>query len=134
LQSGVLIWLSVLINNHSIRIIRMRNEIMEMNAALEARTRDAEGANMAKSYFLANMSHEIRTPLNAILGFSHLALRTALTTQQHNYLSKIKSASTALLSLINDVLDFSKIEAGKLTLETARFDLRRMLEECLSMS
>ncbi|KAF0813295.1 Virulence sensor protein BvgS [Andreprevotia sp. IGB-42] len=83
----------------------------------------AEEATAAKSMFLANMSHEIRTPMNAVIGMAYLALQTALTPRQHDYVSKIHNAGTALLSLINDILDFSKIEAGKLDIESVDFSL-----------
>jgi CheY-like chemotaxis protein/HPt (histidine-containing phosphotransfer) domain-containing protein len=72
--------------------------------------------------------------MNAILGFSHLALRTDLTPKQRDYLLKIKAASTALLGLINDILDFSKIEAGKLSLERTSFNLRSSLESVSSIA
>ncbi len=88
----------------------------------------ADAASQSKSNFLANMSHEIRTPMNAVIGLSHLALKTATDPKQRDYLAKIKSSGTALLSIINDILDVSKIEAGKLELEHVPFSLDTVLE------
>ena len=37
--------------------------------------------------------------------------------QVHDYLMKIQTASSHLMSLINDVLDMSRIESGKVKIE-----------------
>lgn len=64
------------------------------------------------------MSHDIRTPMNAIIGFSDL-LEKHIDEKDRavDYIAKIKSSSSFLLSLINYVLEMARIESGKASLK-----------------
>lgn len=111
----------------------LESMVAERTTALTEATENAEAAAAAKGDFLANMSHEIRTPLNAIIGLTHLALQTPLSTQQQGYLSAIDQAGTHLLQVVNSVLDLSKLEAGSCVLEQSPFDLASLLAEVAGM-
>lgn len=87
---------------------RARNLMEECN--------NAEAQNRMKSRFLSNVSHEIRTPMNAILGMADVALRDGkdMDEEVRKCLTVIKTSSSGLLDIINDILDMSKIEAGRI--------------------
>lgn len=85
---------------------------------LEKAAREAREANEAKTRFLFNMSHDIRTPMNAIIGFSELLEKHMDEKERaRDYIQKIRSSSSFLLSLINYVLEMARIESGKTTLK-----------------
>ncbi|MDR0387530.1 MAG: PAS domain S-box protein, partial [Treponema sp.] len=93
----------------------------------------AEEASKAKSNFLANMSHEIRTPLNAIIGMANIGSADSGIEKKDHCLNRIKSASTHLLNVINDILDMSKIEAEKFELSITEFDFSAMLNSVIDV-
>ncbi|MDR1309125.1 MAG: response regulator [Deltaproteobacteria bacterium] len=92
-------------------------------------------AYQAKTQFLSMMSHEIRTPMNAIIGISEiLSSDPSLAPCTRGYVSDIKTAATALLSIINDILDLSKLELGKMQLSPVDFSLRKLLDNIMTMA
>lgn len=87
-----------------------------------------------KHAFFSNMSHDMRTPLNAIIGLSELVQQNLDDPEKiSGYMDKINLSSRQLLGLINDVLDMSRMEQGKVALDYQQFNLRKCMEDCVSM-
>jgi PAS domain S-box-containing protein len=108
-------------------------QMKEMEFELKEAKRRAEESSKAKAMFLANMSHEIRTPLNGIVGMAEQLAQSQLDADQRYFTDIMRSASSTLLSIINDVLDISKIESGKFSIETIPFSLNKTIRQTLSI-
>eukprot|EP01116_Phalansterium_solitarium_P023167 TRINITY_DN7972_c0_g2_i2.p1 TRINITY_DN7972_c0_g2~~TRINITY_DN7972_c0_g2_i2.p1 ORF type:complete len:1122 (+),score=253.32 TRINITY_DN7972_c0_g2_i2:281-3367(+) len=89
--------------------------------------------SQTKSYFIANVSHELRTPLNGITSVVELLLDLPMSPQQREYVDILKTSSSSLLSLINELLDFGRMEAGKLKLDETSFELQTVVEEVIEL-
>ncbi len=109
-------------------------ELREQQDQLSLALAAAQQANKAKTMFLNSMSHDIRTPMNAIIGFTALA-QTHIddTNQVQDYLAKINTSSTHLLSLINDILDMSRIESGSVKLDEKPVHIPDLLHDLRTM-
>ncbi len=125
----------VLDSSHELWILgvcgrRQAAELAQANAALEDALKAAEAANQAKSQFLSNMSHDIRTPMNAIVGMTAIGLsHIDEKARVQDCLSKIKTASAHLMSLVNNVLDMSRIDSGRMTLSEEPFSLADLVHD-----
>ena len=108
------------------RVGELERENAELRRALEA----AEEANQAKSRFLSNMSHDIRTPMNAIVGMTAIGLsHIDEKARVQDCLDKIRTASSHLMSLVNDVLDMSRIDSGRVVFSQEEFSLADLTHE-----
>ena len=86
-------------------------------------TFEAQQGLRAKTEFLSTMSHEIRTPLNAVIGMTHLLLRSDPRPDQEEDLGVLLFSANNLLSIVNNILDYNKIEEGKINFEQIPMDL-----------
>ena len=106
------------------------DQLQRQNAELSEALRACEEENQAKSKFLSNMSHDIRTPMNAIMGMTSIGLsHIDEKPRVLDCLQKIQTASSHLMSLVNDVLDMSRIASGRMTLSEETFSLADMVHD-----
>ena len=108
------------------RLEALERENRELRAALA----EAEEINQAKSRFLSSMSHDIRTPMNAIMGMTAIALsHIDEKARVRDCLDKVRTASSHMMSLVNDVLDMSRIDSGRMVLGEEEFSLADLVHD-----
>jgi PAS domain S-box-containing protein len=147
-KDGSYFWANVVITavydeNHAlIGFAKVTRDLTERRAAQERALQDArriaevEASNTAKSDFLTAMSHELRTPLNAIGGYTDLlslGLGGPITSEQVEYLERIRRSQQHLMGIITDLLNFSRIEAGQLTYAINPLPLARVVDTVMPM-
>lgn len=122
--SIVSVLVAILLSMGYWQIILRREKEAVYAKQIEKVATEAQHANQAKTRFLFNMSHDIRTLMNAIIGYTQLLENNLDNKKQAlDYISKLKSSSTILLSLINYIFEMTQIESGKLDLKKEIGDL-----------
>ena len=107
---------------------------LQANIELEDAYNKSQSASKAKTSFLFNMSHDIRTPMNAILGFADLIEKHLDEKDKCKmYLQKLKSSSSFLLSLINNVLDMARIESGQTEIVESVWNVNNFVSDLVSV-
>lgn len=103
------------------------------NIDLDMARKAAVELNKLKSDFLKKTSHDLRSPLSGILGFAELLRKTNLSPDQKDFLGTIEDSTRGMLTIVNDIHDFSRLESGNLPTEKKPMDLRRLIEETLTL-
>jgi len=111
----------------------LKNQLLNsLIAKHAASTRKLVELNQQKNRFMGIAAHDLRNHLTSIRGLSEILLSEAsgpLTEEQREYLAVVHSASSGMLTLVNNLLDVSVIESGKLDLEKSGGSLKSLIEE-----
>lgn len=90
-----------------------------------------EERDLAKTNLIATISHELKTPLSSI----NISLRLLedsrigqLNNEQKELLDSIKSQSSRILGLVNEVLDFAQAETGHIKLNIKPCTVQDIIE------
>jgi signal transduction histidine kinase len=85
-----------------------------------------------QSDLIAEMVHEIRTPLAAIGLLAHHLLRPDLSEKRRREIvTKVERESRYMTRMTKEFLDLARLESGRVHLARERFDLLRLIHECV---
>src|SRR5215472_11066005 len=109
-------------------------EIRRLNADLEDRveqmTRVLQEANQELEAFSYSISHDLRAPLRHMDGFSRILQQECdaqLPEEARHYLDRVRSATTHMSSLVEDLLQFARL--GRQSPRLCPVALRNLVEE-----
>ncbi|WP_417688400.1 ATP-binding protein [Roseibium sp.] len=101
--------------------VNVERALLEKNEALEE-------ADQLKNAFIQHVSYELRSPLTNIIGFAQLLTNPKfgeLSVKQGEYADYIRSSSSELLLIIDDILDLATIDAGIMELDLSEVEVSK---------
>ena len=85
--------------------------------------------------FLGNVSHELKTPLFTVQGYLSTLLDGAMSdkTIRKKYLERAEKGVERLIYIVQDLDMISKLEIGDLNLETAEFNIVKLVQNVFDL-
>ncbi|MBS4057683.1 MAG: PAS domain S-box protein [Bacteroidales bacterium] len=106
---------------------KAEQEIVALNQSLEQkvkeRTAQLEAVNKELETFTYSVSHDLKAPLRGIDGFSRLLqdiYGPAMNDEAQSFIKTIRSSTTLMNQLIDDLLNYSRLERSPLRIEAIR--------------
>lgn len=93
-------------------ILRDTTEIKHTELMLQQETEKAQVVEQLKNKFLHNMCYEIRTPLDIVVSNAEKFEHEHTPEEEAKIIDTIKTNSSYLLNLINDILFLSRLDAN----------------------
>ncbi len=104
---------------------RVNNELINLQRELNRKNAELERLNDLKNRFLGMAAHDLRNPLSNINALSDF-LETKgdnLNEKQKRFVNLIKTLSSFMLELVNELLDVSAIESGNIKINNTPTNL-----------
>lgn len=125
--------LSKLRNNLEKEVENQTAQIRSLMDALQLSYQKAHEVSVLKTQFLRNISHEFRTPMNIILGATEeLVQDTPLDDEQKQMAEEVLKSGKLLLGILDNMLRFAEQFSGELTQETSAFEIRDLINDCVT--
>lgn len=109
-------------------VSRLNNELVGIQRELAKKNAQLTQLNQEKNRLLGIAAHDLRNPLHAIMMLSQFLLDEEPEGEQKEFLEEIRSSTTFMARLIDDLLDVAKIESGQIALELAVCDINALLK------
>jgi len=102
--------------------INSNDELGELSFSIQKLATNLEQLKTERNEFLASISHELSTPLTYLIGYSKVALREGLDSQERErYLTIIEEEAERMKSLVKNLLELAKIDENSFTVSKSYF-------------
>lgn len=100
----------------------------------ERRSEELERLNQVKDKFFSIISHDLRSPINALSGILDLLSKGALKPEDFaRQTQELRIRFNHTRTLLNNLLDWTLLQMDKLSLQPARIDLHKIVEENIQL-
>ncbi|HOC08037.1 MAG TPA: ATP-binding protein [Bacillota bacterium] len=111
--------------------VRSSDEIGVLSGAINHLGEELSKTEKLRRDLIANVSHELRTPLSLIRGYAETIrdITGGEKDKRDRQLGVIIEEAERLGRIVDDILDLSRMQSGSIALDTAPFDLGKVLRE-----
>ena len=110
------------------------SELGRLAGVLNSTFARLEAAFAQQARFTSDASHELRTPVSVILSQTQTALsRERPSSEYREALEACERAARRMRSLTESLLQLARLDAGQETMKRERFDLSRVVRDCVEM-
>lgn len=101
---------------------------------METRSEELERLNQVKDKFFSIISHDLRSPINALSGLLDLLDKGAVKPEElSRHIHELKSRFNHTRTLLNNLLDWTLLQMDKLSLQPARIDVHKIVDENIQL-
>lgn len=101
---------------------------------MEKRSEELERLNQVKDKFFSIISHDLRSPINALAGLLDLIDKDALKPEEmRKHTQELKVRFNHTRTLLNNLLDWTLLQMDKLSLQAAKINLRKLVDENIQL-
>ena len=105
-------------------------QIESLSKGIDESYAEQQKSERMKTELITNVSHDLRTPLTAMMTYTDLLKKPALTeAERAQYIDVLDSKTQKLKVLIDDLFDVSKMASGQVELHRSTIDYVQMLQQ-----
>jgi signal transduction histidine kinase/predicted negative regulator of RcsB-dependent stress response len=104
--------------------------LLKHQEEMERRSEELERLNQVKDKFFSIISHDLRSPINALAGILDIMSKGGLTVEEFGLQTKeLRIRFNHTRTLLNNLLDWTLLQMDKLSLQPAKINLRKIVDE-----
>lgn len=108
-------------------------QLLDVQSQHEEAVRTAVTSERFKVELISNVSHDLRTPLTAILGYSELLQKEALSPEGQEQLRCLHQKAGYMSELVESLFELTKVSSGVMEAKKEEIDLIRLLEQTIGL-